>query len=137
MLKIVKVREYMSADLVCLTPETDLAKAIDTLVRHKISGAPVVDSDRRLVGMLSEGDCLRGLFADCYYEERGRTVASAMSQVTDVVDVEADIIKAAEIFIAKGRRRLPVMDGDRLVGQISRRDVLRAVQFFNHQGAPR
>jgi CBS domain-containing protein len=137
MLKIVKVREYMSADLVCLAPDTEVAKAIDLLVRHKISGAPVIDSEKRLVGMLSEGDCLKALFADCYYEERGATVASVMSQVTDVIDVEADIIKAAEMFIAKGRRRLPVMEGGRLVGQISRRDILRAVQVYNHQGAPR
>lgn len=137
MLKIVKVRQYMSADLVCLSPETEVAKAIDLLVRHRISGAPVVDADKRLVGMLSEGDCLKALFADCYYEERGATVASVMSQVTDTIDVEADIIKAAELFIAKGRRRLPVLEGGRLVGQISRRDILRAVQVYNHQGVPK
>jgi CBS domain-containing protein len=61
MLKIVKVYEYMTADLVCLTPDTDLAKAIDTLLQHRISGAPVVDERKRLVGILSEGDCLKGL----------------------------------------------------------------------------
>ncbi len=137
MLKIVKVREYMSADLVCLSPETELNSAIDVLIRHRISGAPVVDGQKRLVGMLSEGDCLKGLFTDCYYEERGGTVGSVMSQVTDTIDVDADIIRAAEMFIQKGCRRLPVMEGSRLVGQISRRDVLRAVQFFNHPGAPR
>lgn len=110
MLKIVKVRDYMSTDLICVSPETDLAKAIQTLLFHKISGAPVVDANRRLVGMLSEGDCLKGIFTGSYFDEGSGTVGSVMSQA-DTIEADEDIVRAAEYFIRQGRRRLPVMDG--------------------------
>ena len=137
MLKIVKVREYMTGDLICFSPETELAKAIETLVRHGISGGPVVDSNKRLVGMLSESDCLKGILTGSYFEEASVSVAEVMSTVVDTIEADADIIKAAEQFVSRGIRRLPVLDDGRLVGQISRRDVLRAVSTFNLQGAPR
>ncbi|HDZ57310.1 MAG TPA: CBS domain-containing protein [Pseudomonas xinjiangensis] len=138
MLKIVKVRDYMSTDLICLAPDIELASAIDTLLMHKISGAPVVDSKKKLIGMLSESDCLKGILTGSYFEESGTTlVASVMSPAADTIDADADIIKAAEYFIEKGRRRLPVLENGVLVGQISRRDVLRAVKLFNDHGSPR
>lgn len=136
MLKIVKVRDYMSTDLICLSPDMDLSKAIQTLLFHKISGAPVVDTQRRLVGMLSEGDCLKGILTGSYFEEESGTVGSVMSQA-DTINADEDIVKAAEYFIRQGRRRLPVLDDGVLVGQISRRDVLRAVQHFNDHGSPK
>lgn len=137
MLKIVKVREYMTGDLICFSPGTELAKAIDTLVRQKISGGPVVDADKRLVGMLSESDCLRGILTGSYFDEASVSVGEVMSQVVETIEADADIIKAAELFVSRGIRRLPVIDEGRLVGQISRRDVLRAVSTFNLQAAPR
>lgn len=137
MLKIVKVREYMTGDLICFSPDTELAKAIDTLVRQKISGGPVVDADKRLVGMLSESDCLRGILTGSYFDEASVSVGEVMSQVVETIEADADIIKAAELFVSRRIRRLPVIDEGRLVGQISRRDVLRAVSTFNLQGAPR
>ena len=137
MLKIVKVREYMTGDLICFSPETELAKAIETLVRQRISGGPVVDANKRLVGMLSESDCLRGILTGSYFEEASVSVGEVMSKVVDTIEADADIIKAAERFVSRGIRRLPVVDDGRLVGQISRRDVLRAVSTFNLQGAPK
>lgn len=137
MLKIVKVREYMTGDLICFSPETELAKAIETLVRQRISGGPVVNADKQLVGMLSESDCLKGILTGSYFEEASVRVGEVMSTVVDTIEADADIIKAAEQFVSRGIRRLPVLDGGRLVGQISRRDVLRAVNSFNLQGAPK
>ena len=136
MLKIVKVRDYMSTDLICLSPHTDLAKAINILLSNKISGAPVVDGEKRLVGMLSEADCLKGIFTGSYFEEESGTVESVMSQA-DTIDADEDIVKAAEYFIRQGRRRLPVLEDGALVGQISRRDILRAVQHFNDHDSPK
>jgi CBS domain-containing protein len=137
MLKIVKVHQYMTADLVCFTPETDLAKAIDQLLQHRISGAPVINERKQLVGILSEGDCLKGALTGSYFEEAAIKVSDVMSLSVDTVDVDADIVTVAERFVQSGRRRFPVVDGGKLVGQISRRDILRAVKQFNDNGAPK
>lgn len=136
MLKIVKVHQYMSADLISFTTEMELAKAIDLLLQHRISGAPVVDERKQLVGILSEGDCLKGALTGSYFEEAAVRVSDVMTRSVDTVDVEADIVSVAERFVQTGRRRFPVMDEGRLVGQISRRDILRAVKHFNDHGAP-
>lgn len=136
MLKIVKVRDYMTSDLICVSPHTDLARAVETLLLHKISGAPVVDGEGRLVGMLSEADCLKGIFTGSYFDEESGTVESVMTEA-ETIDADEDIVRAAEYFIRQGRRRLPVLADGALVGQISRRDILRAVQYFNNNGAPK
>ncbi|PKM31648.1 MAG: CBS domain-containing protein [Gammaproteobacteria bacterium HGW-Gammaproteobacteria-11] len=137
MLKSVKVRDYMTRDLITFSPDMSLFKAIDVLLGNSISGAPVVDADGHLLGLLSESDCLRGILSGSYFEEAGGTVRSVMTDVVESIDADADIVKAAEHFIHKGRRRLPVMDEGLLVGQISRRDILRAVKAYNEHGAPK
>lgn len=137
MLKSVKVRDYMTSDLVTLTSDMDLFRAIDRLLIHQISGAPVLDEHGHLIGLLSEGDCLKGILAGSYFEEVGGTVASVMTVVVETIDADADIVKAAEHFIRMRRRRLPVVDEGRLVGQISRRDILRAMQKYNEHAAPK
>lgn len=137
MLKSLKVRDYMTRDLVTFTEQMDLFKAIDILVLNRISGAPVLDSEGRLIGLLSESDCLRSILSGSYFEEVGGRVGSVMTRAVETIDADADIVKAAEHFIHQGRRRLPVLDEGRLVGQISRRDILRAVKTFNDHGAPK
>ncbi len=137
MLKSVKVRDYMTLDLVTFKADMDLFRAIDTLLVNRISGAPVVDDEGHLLGLLSESDCLQGILSGSYHEEAGGSVSSVMTVVVETIDADADIIKAAEHFIHKGRRRLPVMDEGLLVGQISRRDVLRAIKAYNEHGAPK
>ena len=137
MLKSIKVRDYMTSDLVTFTADMDLFRAIDRLLANQISGAPVLDEHGNLVGLLSEGDCLKGILAGSYFEEVGGTVASVMTVVVETIDADADIVKAAEHFIRMRRRRLPVIDEGRLVGQISRRDILRAMQKYNEHAAPK
>ncbi|MBA6419249.1 CBS domain-containing protein [Pseudomonas neustonica] len=137
MLKSIKVRDYMTSDLVTFTADMDLFRAIDRLLVNQISGAPVLDEHGNLVGLLSEGDCLKGILAGSYFEEVGGTVASVMTVVVETIDADADIVKAAEHFIRMRRRRLPVIDEGRLVGQISRRDILRAMQKYNEHAAPK
>lgn len=137
MIKTVKVRDYMNREVVTLTPETHVYSAIDTLLTHRISGAPVVDAQGHLVGVLSENDCLRGILNEAYFEETCGTVRSIMSQVVETIDADADILKAAAHFVERGRRRLPVTERGRLVGQISRRDLLRALKNYNEHGTVR
>lgn len=130
MLKSIKVRDYMTRHLVTFRSDTDLFTAINRLLEHRISGAPVVDSQGNLIGLLSEGDCLRGILSGAYYEAIGGNVSTYMTTAVETVSPEADIIELSERFLRGRRRRMPVIENGRLVGQISRHDVLRAVKEF-------
>ncbi len=121
------VKNYMSGKLVTFTPNTDVLDAIHELVHHKIAGAPVVDDHGNLVGMLSEFDCLQVVMTSGYHGEPGGPVSELMVTDVDTVDVDMNIVDLAELFLASGYRRYPVLKDNRLVGQISRRDVLRAL----------
>ena len=121
------VKDYMSGKLVTFSPDTDVLDAIHELLQHRISGAPVVDNFGNLVGMLSEFDCMQVVLTSGYHDEPGGPVSDLM--VTDVKTVEAStsIMDMAQLFMESGLRRYPVISNNRLVGQISRRDVLRAL----------
>jgi len=121
------VRDYMTKNLVLFDPEMNVLDAMTILVERQISGAPVVDKLGNLVGMLSEADCLRVAFDSAYHEGRGGSVSEYMHPDVETVDANTNICDIIEAFIERGYRRLPVMHGDRLAGQISRSDVLRAV----------
>src|SRR5690606_39083721 len=110
--------------------DTDLFTAINRLLEHRISGAPVVDSQGHLIGVLSEGDCLRGILSGAYYEAVGGSVSSYMNTQVETISPEADIIEVSERFLRGRLGRLPVVENGRLIGQISRSDVLRAVKEF-------
>ncbi len=130
MLKSIKVRDYMTRHLVTFRSDTDLFTAINRLLEHRISAAPVVDSQGHLIGLLSEGDCLRGILSGAYYEAIGGNVSAYMTAEVETISPEADIIKLSERFLRGRRRRLPVVEDGHLIGQISRHDVLRAVKEF-------
>lgn len=135
MLRSVKASDYMAEKLITFTPETDLFEAINQLVEHRITGAPVICEDGKLVGLLSEADCLKAILTLTYHEEEmGGKVGDYMSEEVYTIHHDADIIAVAEDFINNGRRRLPVVKDGKLIGQISRRDVLRAVERFAQDG---
>jgi len=122
-----RIRDYMIRDMVTLTPETELLQAMNLLLEGGISGAPVIDAGGNLVGMLTQKDCLRAALNATYFQEWGRPVADYMSREVETLDADVDIVTATEIFLASPYRRFPVVDNGRLVGQISRSDLLRAL----------
>jgi len=122
-----KVKDYMSASLVTLSPSTSILDAARQLVEQRISGAPVVDKTGNLVGLLSEKDCMRIALQAGYHSEAAGTVAEYMHTDVKTVDAERNIVDVAMMFIEDDYRRYPVMKDGRLVGQISRRDVLKAL----------
>jgi len=123
-----KARDYMSTDLVAFTPDTDIHRAIGMLLKNRFSGAPVVDEQGRLVGILSSKDCLRVAFSASYHKEPGGTVSDYMSREVKTVDAAADIVKVAEMFVKGPYRRFPVMENGRMVGLLNRRDILKAIE---------
>ena len=131
------VRDFMTKNLITLNDSMDIYGAIDILIKNRISGAPVVNSEGELVGMLSEKDCLK-LFANesfyempsCHISESGDSscqVKEFMTEVVTVIHPATDLFTVADNFLHNNIRRIPVLENEKLVGQISRRDVLRAI----------
>jgi len=119
----------MATNLTTFTPGLEISQAIKYLNTHKISGAPVVDERGTLVGMLSEKDCLQVALQSTYYEDWvGGVVSEYMTEELETVPDTASIVDVAEKFLKSSFKRYPVLDEDgELVGQISRSDVLRAL----------
>jgi CBS domain-containing protein len=128
MLSSLKVKDYMLGDALAFSPETNILEAAHLLVEHHLSGAPVIDADERVVGFLSEKDCLKAALNASYYEELGGLVKEFMTPSVVSVDAESSLTKAAEMFVQQGHRCYPVVDDGRLVGQLSRRDTLKALE---------
>lgn len=129
MLHSIAVKDYMAASLITFTPEMDILEAIHLLVRNRISGAPVVDNLGNIVGVLSEKDCLAVALQSSYHGEMGGRVKEFMTEKVVTVSANASMVDVAKMFLDTNFRRYPVVDDDnRLVGQISRRDVLKALE---------
>jgi len=129
-MKSVKVGDYMTRRLVTFHRNDNVISAMGMLLDKKISGAPVVDDDGNLVGILSEVDLMPIVMQDSYYDESMGIVADYMQSPVDTIDPDMDIYMVAERFHKEHRRRYPVVKNGKLVGQISRRDVLRAAEDF-------
>ena len=121
------VKDYMTGKLVTFHPETDVLDAIKVLVDRGIAGAPVIDEQGNLIGMLSEIDCMKIALQAGYHGQWGGPVSEFMTANPETVDANMSIIDLAQHFLDTSFRRFPVMKDHRLVGQISRRDVLRAL----------
>jgi len=124
------VKDYMARTLVTFKPDTDVLDAVHVLVTKRIAGAPVVDDEGNLLGMLSELDCMKVALDAGYHGNWGGPVSDFMSDGVKTVDAEMSIVDLAQKFVTSSFRRFPVMQGTRLVGQISRRDVLRALEYL-------
>ena len=120
-------RDVMVRDLITLHPQMDLFEAIDLLVHHEISGAPVVDDENRLLGVFSEKDCLRVLVNATYEQLPTTRLYAFLETDTKTIAEDTDLLTIAQLFLTHPIRRLPVVRDGFLVGQISRRDVLKAV----------
>jgi CBS domain-containing protein len=124
------VREIMTRSVITLRPEMTALDAAGVLLQHAISGAPVLDPEGRLLGLLSEFDCLRAV-ATADYEMDARdtaeTVAELMTRECHTVPPDLDLFGLAHEFVRLRVRRFPVLDAGRLLGLVSRRDALRAV----------
>ena len=127
MLKSVLIKDHMSTRLVTLDPDMDILRAVNTLITNVIAGAPVVDGNRRLVGILTERDCMRVAMQAEYHGMPGGPVRRYMTKDPQFVSPDESILHVAQLFIDGKYHRYPVVKNDRLVGMISRRDVMHAM----------
>lgn len=127
-MKSILVKDYMSSNVTSFKPEDNVIEALRQLVKKGHSGAPVLDNERRLVGMLSEIDCLKEALMDGYYQSASDRVADHMTKEVDYVQANDNILVLADMFVG-GRRRIPVLDDGVLVGIITRQDFARALIY--------
>jgi CBS domain-containing protein len=121
------VADIMVTRLVTFMPDTSIHDAIRVLLDRRISGAPVVDADGTLVGVLSKKDCLKIVFSSQYHDDRGGPVRDFMSTPVETLDAEQDFVSAAQRFLDSHIRRFPVLREGKLVGQVSRADILKVL----------
>jgi CBS domain-containing protein len=120
----------MRTEIVSIRPDATLADAVRLLLEHRISGLPVTDEDGILVGVISEF----ALLAVTYDAESAtHPVQDHMSKHVISVHVDSPLKELADTFILHRIRRLPVTDKGRLIGMVSRRELLRATM---EAGAP-
>ncbi|MCA9710101.1 MAG: CBS domain-containing protein [Myxococcales bacterium] len=122
------VGDFMTTDLFTLSPDVSIDEAVDFLVEHGISGAPVIDAQGKLAGVITEKDCLSLLAKGANHQRPQGVVEDFMTRNVHTIPPRMDIYFAAGLFLANPYRRFPVVEAERLVGIISRRDVLKALQ---------
>ena len=125
------ITDYMTKDVVTFHPEQSITEAMDTFLEKRISGAPVVNDEGRIVGILSEIDCLKIMVDEAMHNlPHGRiSVSEYMSDGVSTIPITADVLDVASKFLQTHFRRFPVLDHNaKLAGQVSRRDVLQATR---------
>jgi CBS domain-containing protein len=131
----ITVSDYMSRKLVTFTPSQNVMEVIQTLVKHKISGGPVVNDQNELVGIISEGDCIKKISDSRYHNlpMDDATVEKHMVRDVETIDGNMNIFDAANQFLSAKRRRFPIVEEGKLVGLISQKDILKAALNLKQQ----
>lgn len=131
MLKSVNLRDYMLLNPVKVKADDNIMDAMQVIIDNKISGVCVVDERENLVGILSELDCLRAALSAIYNNSTiGRVQEYMASENLVVSHPNEDIVDVAQDMLMKNKRRRPVVEDGKLVGQITCRQLLKAVKAF-------
>jgi CBS domain-containing protein len=117
-------------NMITFGPNQPIQEVIAKIIETKISGAPVVDENRHMVGIISEKDCLRVIVDQAYHNlpAESRKVSDYMTVKVQTLSPKTNVVEAAIEFLNSPVRRFPVVENGTLIGQVSRRDILRAAQ---------
>lgn len=129
------VSDYMTRDLITFTPDQSIESVMQALIKHRISGGPVVNEKNELIGVISEGDCIKQISESRYYNMpmQDMTIEKHMGTNVETIDGNMNIFDAANKFLQAKRRRFPIVENGKLVGQISQKDVLKAAMKLKGQ----
>jgi predicted transcriptional regulator len=124
----IKVSDYMTTNLITFRPNQSVMEVMNTLIKKRISGGPVVNDKNELVGIISEGDCMKQISNSRYYNQplQDFKVEQHMATDIDTIDGNMNVFDAADKFLTSKHRRFPILENGKLVGQISQKDVLKA-----------
>ena len=130
-------KDIMSRNFVRFSPDMDILEAVDLIVRHNISGGPVVDNLGNLVGVISEIDCMRAAVQASYHPSGAGRVKEVMRPASVIIDIGDSVMSIAKRFASQDHqyyyRGFPVMKNNRVVGRIILRDVLRAMSEMSDE----
>lgn len=129
----IKVSDYMTKKLITFKPDQSVLEVMNTLIKNKISGGPVVNDKNELLGIISEGDCMKQISESRYYNMpmENMIVEKHMVKEVETIDGNMNVFDAANKFVSSKRRRFPILENGKLVGQISQKDVLKAALKLN------
>ena len=130
-----KVSDYMTRDLITFTPNQTIESVMSAIIKHRISGGPVVNEKNELIGVISEGDCIKQISESRYYNMpmQDKTIEKHMAVNVETIDGNMNIFDAANKFLQAKRRRFPIVENGKLVGQISQKDLLKAAMKLKGQ----
>jgi len=126
-------RNIMTKQVICIRKDTPIFEAIKLMAKNNITGIPVVEDDMTLVGMLSEQDVLR-LF-HTYDDEKDRTVSDFMTQPAIHFEEDELLLDVCYCLRDNSIRRVPVTSNGKVVGVISRSDILKCILQLSEEGA--
>lgn len=119
-------RDFMVKKLITLRPDMDVIDAVQRLLKNRISGAPVVDASGQFVGVFSEKCAMQVLLDAAYEQLPSNEIRLFMDTEAQTIAPDSQLLSIAQVFLLTSYRRLPVLEDGRLIGQVSRRDVMRA-----------
>lgn len=132
------VSDYMTKKLITFHPEQSIYEVMEVFAKYKISGGPVVNDKNELVGIISEADCMKSISESRYFnmpilEKHVEKYMTDANHTINTINHDVNIFDAASYFYKANRRRLPVLKNGKLVGQISRKDiVVAALKLQSH-----
>ncbi len=129
------VSDHMTSKLVTFKTDQSILEVMEQFIKHRISGGPVLDEKGMLAGIISEADCMKQISESRYFNMPilDKSVANFMTKNVETIPHDMTIFDAASRFHKNNRRRLPVLQNGRLVGQISRKDIVVAALKLNSQ----
>lgn len=127
MLAKIAVADFMSTNIVSVSPDMEVSQAIKKLLDHKITSLPVLDERGKLVGVFSEKDGLKVVLESAYNQRMEGKVSEMMTKEPPTIEADESLVDAALKFQDKQTRSFPVFKNGQMVGMISWIDVLRAL----------
>jgi len=122
------VRDIMCQNLIVFHPQQSIHEVMQKFVKYRISGGPRPNEAGKLMGVISEADCMKEISDSRYFNMPilDKSVQNFMTKTVDTIDASKSIFEAASLFHKSSRRRYPVLEKGKLVGQLSRKDVVLA-----------
>ncbi|MCB4807041.1 CBS domain-containing protein [Tamlana sp. 62-3] len=129
------VSDYMTTNLITFSPNQTIESVMQALIKNRISGGPVVNEKNELIGVISEGDCIKQISESRYYNMpmHDSTIEKHITKNVETIDGNMNIFDAAKRFLDAKRRRFPIVENGKLIGQISQKDVLKAAMQLKGQ----